>query len=158
MKRFFKFLHIAIATLFQNKTRSLLTMLGVTIGIGSVILMISVGKGAESLILSSVQSFGSRSIFIQPGGGTSGGPPSLTSIDKVKYKDYLALKNLDSLEDVTPLLTTQAAVTYQNDSLKTTIVGTSESYANSINVGVAKGRFIEPDDVFTSRRVIDDSI
>lgn len=128
-------------------------MMGIVIGIGSVILMVSVGKGAEGLILASVKSFGDRSIFVQPGGGTEGGPPSVTAIDKIKYKDYLAMKNFRGLEDVAPMLIYQSAVNYQSTSLKTRIIGSNENYEKAINVGVAKGRFLSADDVNNASKV-----
>ena len=153
MSRILKFIRVALQSLFSNKTRTLLTMMGIVIGIGSVILMVSVGKGAEGLILASVKSFGDRSIFVQPGGGTEGGPPSVTAIDKVKYKDYLAMKNFPGLEDVAPMLIYQSAVNYQSTSLKTRIIGSNENYEKAINVGVAKGRFLSTDDVNNASKV-----
>lgn len=153
MSRILKFIGVALQSLFSNKTRTLLTMMGIVIGIGSVILMVSVGKGAEGLILASVKSFGDRSIFVQPGGGTEGGPPSVTAIDKIKYKDYLAMKNFRGLEDVAPMLIYQSAVNYQSTSLKTRIIGSNENYEKAINVGVAKGRFLSADDVNNASKV-----
>ncbi|MCC6643335.1 ABC transporter permease [Candidatus Peregrinibacteria bacterium] len=152
MKRIFKFIGVALQSLFSNKSRTLLTMLGIIIGIGSVIMMVSVGKGAEALILASVRSFGDRSIFIQPGGGEAG-PPSVTAIDKVKYKDYLAIKNLGLIEDVAPLLIYQSAVSFGSSSFSSRIVGTNENYAKAINAEVGVGRFISEDDVNNANKV-----
>ncbi len=153
VKRFGKFVIIAWKSLISNKKQAVLTMLGVIIGIGSVILMVSVGKGAESLILASVKSFGNQSLFIQPGGGTQGGPPSVTAIDKIKYKDYLALKNLDYIEDVAPMLIYQGVVTYESQNQKSRIIGTNENYDRAINASVQEGRFFSADDINNSRRV-----
>lgn len=153
MKRTFKFIKISLASLLENKSRSFLTMLGIIIGIGSVILMVSVGKGAESLILASVQSFGNRSIFVQPGGGKQGGPPSITAVDKVKYKDYLAMRNLDYIEDVTPMLVFSTVVTYQSENQKVRVIGTNENYLKSINTDVQKGRFLSLEDQANSTKV-----
>ncbi len=154
MQRIIKFIRLALASLTENKSRSFLTMLGIIIGIGSVILMVSVGKGAEALILDSVQSFGNRSIFIQPGGGSQNGPPSFTAIDKVKYKDYLAMRNLDYLEDVTPLLMYPTVINFGSENKKVRLIGTNESYLKSINTGVQQGRFISVEDLANSSRVI----
>lgn len=154
MRRTIKFIGIAWRALIGNKRQALLTMLGIVIGIGSVIMMVSVGKGAESLILSSVQSFGNRSIFVQPGGGTQGGPPSVTAIDKIKYKDYLALEGLDYIEDVSPFLIYQTVVNYQSETQKARIVGTNPAYLKAINVDIDLGRFISTDDMTNARRVV----
>jgi putative ABC transport system permease protein len=90
---------------------------------------------------------------VQPGGGKQGGPPSVTSVDKVKYKDYLAMRNLDFLEDVTPLLVTSSVVTYQSQNQRVRLVGTTEEYLRSINVSVAQGRFLSLEDQINSARV-----
>lgn len=153
MKRIWKFIRIALAALLENKTKAILTMLGIIIGIGAVILIISIGKGAEKLILSSVESFGPRSIFVQPGGGTQGGPPSVTAIDKVKYRDYLALEASGIVEDVTPLLGEQAVMSYLSEDQSTFLVGTNQNYPEAINFSMAQGRFIEESDVNSSARV-----
>lgn len=154
MKRTLRFIDISLRSLWNNKMRSILTMLGIIIGIGSVILMISVGKGAESLILASVQSFGNRSIFIQPGGGTSGGPPSVTAIDKIKYKDYLAISKLNYVEDVTPILVLNTFATYLSENQKVNIVGTNQNYPKAIDGDVQHGRFLSMDDIANSSRVV----
>jgi putative ABC transport system permease protein len=154
MKRIWKFIRIALAALWENKTKAILTMLGIVIGIGAVILIISIGKGAERLILSSVESFGPRSIFVQPGGGTQGGPPSVTAIDKVKYRDYLALEASGLVDDVTPLLGEQIVMTYLNEDQNTFLVGTNQNYPEAINFSMERGRFIEASDVSSASRVI----
>ena len=69
--RILKFTAIALNSLRENKKQAILTMLGIVIGIAAVISILSFGKGAERLILFSVESFGTRSIFVQPGGGTA---------------------------------------------------------------------------------------
>lgn len=154
MRRILKFVGISLRSLWANKSRSILTMLGIVIGIGSVILMVSIGKGAEGLILTSIESFGNRSLFIQPGGGQRGGPPSLTAIDKIKYKDYVALKNLDYVEDVTPLLVYSSIITYESQNERVRLVGSNENYTKAVNSDVQEGRFISQDDMTNARRVI----
>ncbi len=153
MKRTLKFIRISLSSLLENKSRSFLTMLGIIIGIGSVIMMVSVGKGAESLILSSIQSFGNRSIFVHPGGGNQAASSHMTSVDKVKYKDYLAMRNLDYLEDVTPMMIFPTVVTYQNGNQKANIIGSNENYLKSINAEVQEGRFLSLEDQVNSSRV-----
>ncbi len=154
MSRIVKFIKISLTSLWSNKKRSFLTMLGIIIGIGSVILMVSVGKGAEAMILSSIESFGNRSLFVQPGGGSQAGPPSITAVDKIKYKDYLAVKELDYVEDVAPLLVYSTIMSYQSQNQRVRLIGTNENYTKAVNAEVQIGRFISPDDLTNSRRVI----
>lgn len=153
MQRTLKFVKLSFASLMENKSRSFLTMLGIIIGIGSVILMISVGKGAESLILASIQSFGNRSIFVHPGSGNQAASSHLTSVDKVKYKDYLAIRGLDYLEDITPMLIYSSSVSYQSESQKVSVVGTNENYTKAIDVEVERGRFLTVEDQVNSAKV-----
>jgi len=153
MKRIIKFIGIALRSLLNNKSQALLTMMGIVIGIGSVILMVSVGKGAESLILVSVQSFGNKSIFVQPGGGERGGPPSITAIDKLKYKDYLAIKNLDYIQDVTPNSIYQTVVSFGGQNERVRVIGTNENYTKSVNTNIQEGRFISEDDLTNANYV-----
>ena len=69
-------LKMSFQNLRANKTRSFLTMLGIIIGISSVIIVLSVGAGAQSLIVNQIQSTGSNLIGIMPGGGGDEGPPA----------------------------------------------------------------------------------
>ena len=153
MQKIWKFTQVALENIYNNKIKSLLTMLGIIIGIAAVILIVSVGKSAEQLILSSIQSLGPRSIIIHPGADEHRGPPSPTTIDKIKYKDYLAVKNLNYVEDVSALLTHQAVVTYQNNNQNTQVVGTDENYTKIMNENVLEGRFFDRDDLINQRRV-----
>ncbi len=152
--RLIKFARIALVSLKENKKQAVLTMLGIVIGIAAVIAILSLGKGAEKLILSSVESFGNRSIFVQPGGGTRGGPPSVTALDKVKFKDYLALLKLEYLEDVTPILVKQGTVAFGNVVQKTPIVGSNENYSTALRINMLDGRDLESFDINNSAKVV----
>lgn len=152
MKRIIKFIVIAFKSLLINKSQALLTMMGIIIGISSVILMISVGKGAESLILTSVQSFGNRNVIIRPGGGNNVHSP-IMSVDRIKYKDFLAMKSLDYVEDVAPFLVYQSVVTFGNQNQKVTLIGSNENYPKAINSIVQEGHFMESNDVTNASRV-----
>ena len=67
----------ALQSLARNKSRAILTVLGIVIGIAAVILMLSIGQGAQALILNQVADLGSDQIFVESGAGdTEGGPPS----------------------------------------------------------------------------------
>src|SRR5438552_744550 len=87
----------AIRALKGNILRTGLTMLGIIIGIASVILIISLGQGASSSITSQVSSLGTNLIFVVPGKQTPGRPPTATST--LKYNDALALADTSRLPD-----------------------------------------------------------
>src|SRR5437868_1860168 len=99
MLRVIKYFRVAWTAVAENKARSLLTMLGIIIGVGAVVLMTSLGRGAESLILGSVGSFGSNLIYVEPVSPDQGLSGSITAPDRVKYKDYLNLAKVDFLEN-----------------------------------------------------------
>ena len=67
MRRFSENIKIAFHSLFLNKSRSFLTMLGIIIGVGAVVAMLSIGTGAQESVISSVQDIGSNLIIISPG-------------------------------------------------------------------------------------------
>ena len=84
----------ALQGLKTNKSRSLLTILGIVIGIAAIILVMSVGKGAEELILNQIRGLGAKTIIIEPGREPRG-PSDFAELftDSLKKKDVEALKN-----------------------------------------------------------------
>lgn len=154
MRRILKYLRVSFIAINENRARAFLTMLGIIIGVGAVILMTSLGKGAESLILGSVSSFGSDLIYIESGSPSEGLTGSIVSVDRLKYRDYLNLKKVDFLENITPFLVydTIAVVGEQNE--KAQVVGTTKGYSKALNFYAANGRFIEDSDVSNSTRII----
>src|SRR3989338_10931708 len=87
-------LKTAYTSLQANRGRSALTMLGIVIGISSVILIVSVGQGAESIILGQIQGFGSKNLFVEPGREPHG-PSDFSSI----FTNSLKLEDVASLQD-----------------------------------------------------------
>lgn len=127
---------ISFIALKANKMRSALTMLGIIIGIGAVILMMSLGKGAESLIVGQIESLGSNSIYIEPGsfdpkGGNNLMQSSLEgmTIKTLTLKDLEAIKK-DPLVDIAyPMAYGIARVVYRSEDEKVTFIGiTPEAY------------------------------
>ena len=152
LKQYFGMAWLAIN---ENRGRSALTMLGIIIGVGAVVLMTSLGKGAESLILGSVSSFGSDLIYINPGSPDEGlVAGSITSVDRLKYRDYLNLRKSDFLENVTPFLVYDAILVSGDENQKAQVVGTTNGYSKALNFYPQKGRFIEDFDTASSARIV----
>ena len=91
-----------------NKMRSILTIIGIIIGISSIMLVMSIGRGAENLILNQIRGLGSRTIIIEPGREPSG-PSVLAEIftDSLKIREVEALKNpanVPGLKGLTPVV------------------------------------------------------
>lgn len=135
--------YIAISA---NKIRSGLTMLGIIIGISSVIAMVSIGQGAQNSIQSSIQSIGSNLILVMPGAQRGAGvqvssgrgsAKSLTQEDAEEITKEILLA-----QAVAPELSGRYQVTSRGKNTNTSIVGTTGSYPEVRNVEIDQGSFI----------------
>ncbi len=134
--------------LITNKGRSFLTMLGIIIGVASVIIIISVGSGAQSLIYGQIRRLGSNLIGVLPGKGGDKGPPVAAFgivITTMKYEDALALQNgpyaVPHLAGLTPIVASQGNVSYKTKTINNAFNGVSASYPNVIERTLQSGRF-----------------
>ncbi len=134
------------ASLTSNKVRTGLTMLGIIIGIGSVIAMISVGQGAQSSIQSSIQSIGSNLLLVMPGAQRGAGvqissgrgsAQTLTQADSDAIAAQVTLAKA-----VAPEISRRYQVTARGTNTNTQIVGTVSSYPEVRNISVDIGSFI----------------
>jgi len=132
--------------LTSNKIRSLLTMLGIVIGISSVITMVSIGQGAKSTIESSIQSIGSNLILVSPGAQRGAGvqisagrgsSKTLTNDDAGAI-----LTSVSGVEAVAPDVTGRYQVTAKGTNTNTSVVGTTVDYPIVRNIEVSDGNFI----------------
>lgn len=140
------------------KLRSSLTMLGIVIGIASVILLMSIGASAQELILSQVKGIGSNLIFIVPGATKGSRLSSPASVQGIVIKtlvkqDVDALRRESTIEKVTAEVRGQARVVYGNNDTTVTYEGTSEEFFSMRNFSVAKGRFFTNSDVDSFNRL-----
>ncbi|MBI5733227.1 ABC transporter permease [Candidatus Jorgensenbacteria bacterium] len=148
----------ALRGLTHAKVRSLLTMLGIVIGIASVIVLMSIGKSAERLILNQVQSIGSNLVFIVPGatkGSRFASPPSVQGvIIKTLIKtDLEALRREPTVERAAPEVRGQAKIVFENNDTTVTYTGTSEEFFTIRNFEVKRGNPFTNSDVDSFNRV-----
>ncbi len=148
-------LKMSFAGLTVNKSRAALTMLGIIIGVASVILMISVGRGAENYILSQVASFGSDLIFIRngPGDGKQAGPPEVTK-QVLTMNDFRKIKSQSWVTAAGANVYSSLVVTYAGANFTTQIAGVTESEPVIFSTEVQDGAFITSDDVDSAARVV----
>lgn len=151
--RFRDTLKIAYRGIITQRSRSALTMLGIVIGISSVILMLSLGKGAESLILGQVASFGAKTIFIEPGSGDRHGPPIGIDLTLLKQRDIDALKRLTTVDKVSGVVFRQVRVTAGTVDKKLQVVGTLPDELDINDAEVVTGRFFDDNDVRAHARL-----
>src|SRR3989344_3338304 len=126
-----------------NMRRSFLTMLGIIIGVGSVVLMTGVWKSMEGVILGQISSLGSRSMVIFPGKGPeSGGGQVQAGFDSLTFSDLEALQNLSSVTSFSPIIFVRGDVSYSREKSTATVVGTVAEYFQNVNVEAAAGRLL----------------
>jgi len=143
---------ISLAGLKANKLRSALTILGIVIGITSIILVVSIGNGAQGLILGEIQSMGSRTLTVEPGAPSKGFQENMMNVFRASLveKDLEALQkksNVPHLQDIIPLVYTSDAINYENESYTGTILGASEKLFDFYNLTPSQGSFFTEDDV-----------
>ena len=139
---------IAFRALRANKMRSILTILGIVIGVATVVALLSIGEGATASITSSIQSGGSNLLTISPGkmqmgmGGQSRQPSYLY------YKDYQLLERglTHNIAAMVPVYQSNYTVKFGNESFNTATVGVMEDHAEVRSFTVAEGRFIADGD------------
>ena len=144
------------SALTANKVRSGLTMLGIVIGISSVIAMVALGNGAQQSIQASIQSIGSNLIIVTPGAQRSFGGPSAGrgSAQTLTVPDAQAIKTgVSNISDVALDVTSRIQVTAKGANTNTSIIGTSPSYANIRNVTIDEGMFLSDSNILSGSKV-----
>jgi putative ABC transport system permease protein len=147
----------ALQSLARNKGRSILTVLGIVIGIGAVIVMLSVGQGAQQLILDQVADLGSDQLFVQSGSPeTSEGPPDPFIEQTVTLEDAKALRDRGPFSAVTTLLLTNTTVSSETQEAFVDIAGVDEYQLDLTAAEIANGRFFDSNDIngFTRTAVL----
>jgi putative ABC transport system permease protein len=142
----------------RNKIRSFLTMLGIIIGISSVIIIISVGAGAQSLILNQVKSLGSNLIGVTPGKSDNNGPPaSVMGVEITTLKTEDLRKIMDGsfpdLVAATGYVKGSDTVLWGDQQIDTTFVGVNSDLIIVEDAPIASGRFFTDDEDRTMSRV-----
>ncbi len=134
----------------RNKLRSFLTSLGIIIGIASVIIIMSVGAGAQSLIINQIKSVGSNLIGVLHGGSEEDGPPASAmgiSITTLTNNDAKAIKKLPEIESVCAYITGSASASWKNKNIDTTFVGVTADYLKvETSAELESGRFFYLDE------------
>jgi len=151
--KFWQALKEAIASLTANKTRSILTVLGIVIGVGAVIGVLSIGKGAESSILGQIESIGTNVIYVLQGNRTENvtNPKPLTTADA----DLLANRTrTPSILNVSPVLSGQTTVRFGDENAQTTIMGVVENYAEVTDLQLSEGSFFDESNVTNRSSVV----
>ncbi len=151
-------IHNSFQLLANNKVRSFLTMLGIIIGVMAVIIVMSVGAGAQSLILNQVKSMGTNLVGVLPGASEDDGPPASAMgivVTTLKYEDGEAIKKdgCDCIEALTAYVSGNETISLNDVVLNTTFSGVSASYLDVEDTEVVQGRFFSSDEEKSLARV-----
>ena len=140
---------IAWRAILLNKTRTLLTMLGIIIGVGSVITMLAIGEGSKKSIKESISKMGTNMLNIRPGAGRFGGVRmSMSEMQSLKMTDYLALKNeAKLLKYITPVVSGNGQSIAGANNWPTSIYGVNPEYLSIREWSVAEGAMFGQDEI-----------
>ena len=146
---------MALTSLYANKMRSLLTMLGIIIGVAAVIALVSVGMGVRSNVTNSIASLGSNMLIISPGSSNRGGVRGAAgSMQTLKYDDAKAIKDkIKNIDYVSPSVSSSYQIVYGNNNWKTSVQGVTAEFMSIRSLTIGYGSFITADDMNKRNRV-----
>ena len=151
-------LRLSIESLLAQKFRTVLTVLGMVIGVGSVVLLVSLGEGAKRYILREFEGLGANLIVIQPGKSdkkTHFGPPVGAAQRKMTTADVAALeRRAINLEAVSGLVLGTVSARYEDAINNITVFGTNEQFPNIITLQLGRGGYFSREEDEYRRRVV----
>lgn len=140
---------IAIRALIRNKLRAILTMLGIVIGVASVIAMLAIGEGSKQSIRTKMSSMGTNMVIVVPAFRAARGVNiGASGSNSLKYSDVVTLRNeAVNLTAVSPEVRAAAQVIFGNENTQTTIYGVSEEYLGIRKLELKSGRLFNANEV-----------
>jgi putative ABC transport system permease protein len=152
---FANLLKVAIRALVRNKMRAFLTMLGIIIGVASVIALLAIGEGSKQSINDSMASMGTNMIMIMPAEQERGGVSMGSANNKsLTMSDVDALKNEATLLDaISPTVSSSGQIIYGNKNTQTSVTGVTEEYLSVRKLTIEKGRIFTTTEVRSMAKV-----
>ena len=146
---------IAVKAIAANKTRSVLTALGIIIGIASVITMLAIGQGTKQSIQANIAEMGSNMIMIGPGADRRGGVrQDASSMETLKLTDYESIKNdCKYIKAVSPVVNKSGQFIYGNENTPSTIYGVNEEYFEIRQLSISEGVSFTEQEIKSSAKV-----
>ncbi len=139
---------MAVQDVRSHGSRSLLTVLGIIIGVAAVVLMTGVGKSMEGVILGQINTLGPTTIALWPGanGPEGGGGAFNADYKSITMRDIDALKQLQSVTSVAPIIIISEPASYGREKADASVTGTTPDYYNNGSIEVTSGRFHDQSD------------
>jgi len=138
---YFEALKMALIAMSSHRLRTFLTMLGIIIGIASVVSVVALGTGSQQAVLENMASMGTNTIEIKPGNGL--GDRRSGRIRTLTASDADALKSLPFVDSVTPTVRTDAAIRYGNQDVSASVEGVGEEYFRVRGYTLAQGQYFD---------------
>jgi putative ABC transport system permease protein len=134
--KFLQAFSMAISSILSNKVRSFLTMLGVIIGVSAVIMLVSIGQSATSMVTEQIEGMGSNLINVSITGRSTN--------RTIKMDEFMELKNRypDIIQSISPVVQLNATLKYESSNMQSSVEGALPAYQNIINLTVGSGRFL----------------
>ena len=139
---FFEILRVAMDAIRANKLRSLLTMLGIVIGVGAVITMVALGEGAQRAVEEQIAQLGTNVLTIRPGQGMFGGVRG-GSEARLTVEDAEAIAAAPAVVSIAPEMRGNQQVVFNRANANVRIMGSTSNYAEVNNYDLALGRFFD---------------
>lgn len=146
---------VALRSMNNNKMRCFLTMLGIIIGVSSVIIMMAVGHGSKIGIKQQISEMGSNMVMIHPGNMKRGGvQQSSSSMQSLKMEDYTSLKeNCRYITAISPTVSSSGQLVFGNNNHPSSITGCNEDYLDIRQYKIGSGSMFSESDIQTAAKV-----
>jgi putative ABC transport system permease protein len=154
MRVVFALVSEALFALNTNRLRSFLTMLGVVIGVASVVIMLAIGEGSRRSVAASISSLGSNQLIVMSGAASSGGfRGAAGELPTLTIEDANAIAQLPSVGGVAPVSNSQAQIVFGARNKSSSITGSTPAYMQINNMTIAQGSMFNDADVRTAANV-----
>jgi len=149
-------LKMSLQSILKNKMRTLLTMLGIVIGVGAVIVMVAIGNGAQSQIKQQIENLGTNLIVVTAGTSNAGGASQgAQSFNRLTVDDVEKIKSQATmLAAVSPVIVTRTQIVGAGKNWRAEVNGVATDYLTIRNWGVTSGALFSDDDVRAKRTVV----
>lgn len=150
------FVRLSLGSLNAHRLRTLLSTLGIAVGVAAVMLLTSIGAGVREFVLAEASQFGTNLIAVTPGRTTThGASPGMFGIVRpLSVDDAEALRRVPHVEVVNPTMTGNAEVKFGARSRRTTVYGVGHEMPRALRMELAVGQFLPPDDPRAARAFV----
>ena len=150
---FWTIIKVCLASLWANKLRSFLAMLGIIFGVGAVITMLAIGTGAKQSVLATISAMGTNLLVITPGNRGARGVTSGTALN-LKLTEALTMRSVEGIQRLAPVVNGRCQAKYASRNEPLRIVGTTTTYFPIRDFTVERGRCFTESEVDGMARVV----